>query len=124
MTPERRAELRALCDAATAGPWTMDEEFFSLWSDSLLLAATESSGLTFTDDKANARFIAAARTELPTALDALDAADRTLAELRGLCGEASMRIWESCAPQIEAGDDYLRATYLKLAITAAAKDKP
>ena len=77
MTPEKIAEWRALCDAATPGPWFRDECGSEV---TRLLCADDPSRaygrvsetvadyLYFCD----ADFIAAARTALPDALDEIE----------------------------------------------------
>jgi hypothetical protein len=78
LTQEERAEIRALCERAAAGPWTIEEptrgfagyiihgaRYEELAS---LLVSSES------DAEADTRFIAAARTALPRLLNTLEAA--------------------------------------------------
>lgn len=70
-TPERVAETKALCEAATPGPWLRSNEYRRL-----VFADTKDGSGWFTVAEipslkadANAAFIAAARTALPDALD-------------------------------------------------------
>jgi hypothetical protein len=86
VTPERIAELWALCDAATPGPWTFecldagsdeDDASGGCWQvpEPLVTASSEGDYL----NGRNAWFIAAARTALPEALDEIE---RLRADLR------------------------------------------
>lgn len=77
---------RAVCDAATEGPWQTDAawdanvEASVVFSESLPVAhARYLGGTTFA--KRNADFIALARTALPEALDRLADADKKIADL-------------------------------------------
>ena len=82
MTPERINELRALEAAATPGPWTIvDGEHDTTTCESPLSPGTYDfvwrEGWDYDDygahpNKADAAFIAAARTALPEALDAIE----------------------------------------------------
>ena len=80
MTPLEREKLRALCDAATPGPWKARHRAFGLTAED-----DECSGLGLVVDGppeawnrgqyargADARFIAAAREALPRLLDELE----------------------------------------------------
>lgn len=78
MTPERIAELRALAEAATPGPWLpdMNRRPHGVGNDYATLV-TQGDALvcdTWNQPFSNAdgRFIAAARTALPEALDAIE----------------------------------------------------
>lgn len=67
-----REAARARCDAATEGPWTLDSP-----PEASLIISTPTTWAVFdgeaeTDD---AEFIAHARTDLPAALDQLEAAE-------------------------------------------------
>lgn len=79
MTPDERARLRALADAATPGPWE-----FQPWSThplpdgdyraSILLANAAHDGEIVRElGNQDGDFVAAARTAVPALLDALDA---------------------------------------------------
>jgi hypothetical protein len=73
MIPERIKELRAICDAATAGPWTVDEcNTPNCWcrciGDGTEHGVCPSGCLTTVD----ATFCAHARTALPDALDEIE----------------------------------------------------
>lgn len=102
MTPEERQAARARCEAATPGPWEkydqndgMEMVFGALWciaNDAYMNPPDEDSDdpweavdiMIATGIEADADFIAAARTDLPAALDALDAKDAEIERLRKL----------------------------------------
>jgi hypothetical protein len=76
MTPEQRAEWRALADAATEGPW---ED-----ADGIVYRARQGRALAEllgTGRSENAAFIAAAREAVLALLDALDAAEAEVERL-------------------------------------------
>jgi hypothetical protein len=79
LTPERIAEARARCNEATEGPWTAecDPDFDS---GEVRVAASQRYILDYVclPNRRDAVFIAAARTDLPAALDDLDAAMKAL----------------------------------------------
>lgn len=122
MTPEQIAEIRARAEATTPGPWrARDAEFFQHIilgpgpTDELgesrpqVVAATQNVGW-----RSNAEFIAHARTDVPALLDALDAAEATVARVRGLVEDwfptsgdlvpplPPSAAWELCRERIEA----------------------
>lgn len=81
MTPARIAELRALCAAATPGPWEVDGDGRDICGFTDRLGAangqspyeiTENNGFMRNDMAADAAFIAAARTALPEAIDEIE----------------------------------------------------
>jgi hypothetical protein len=89
MSPEERAALRVLAEAATPGPWEVERYWWKLGSsrgmpDSWWLGieargavcGTVAQALEDDEAKADAAFIAAARTAVPALLDALDEAER------------------------------------------------
>lgn len=109
ITPEERARLRALCDAATPGPWRWGwvntiYETITGWFGSTHRIKREESYVVFCGQHEpqcdpspksivcathryrvgfdNAEFIAASRTALPQLIDALDAAEAEIAELK------------------------------------------
>lgn len=107
MTPERKSELRKLCEAATAGPWVSVPVRHRLWavrdsapiySDGLwvILPADDLERLPVAivdkgDDghaptrehaEQESAFIAASRTAIPELLTALDAAEAKLEQVR------------------------------------------
>ena len=88
MTSTDRAAMRRLAEQATPGPWLVfhDLHIVDLHIDSDIpivhWAGFDSSGQTIKQQKKNAKFIAAARTFVPAALDALDAAEREIERLR------------------------------------------
>jgi len=92
-TPEGRAELRKLCEAATSGPWKDIQDGYGLGRHPYISVDSPSGAiidvmtrarLPFTRQEvdvpheANAAFIAAAREALPAALDRLDALEAAL----------------------------------------------
>lgn len=76
MTPEEIRRLRALCEAATRGPWVVErsDDGAGLWCvchpETVCYSTTVAN--FFEGDKENADFIAAARSALPTALDEIE----------------------------------------------------
>lgn len=104
MTPEERKRLRELCEKATPGPWKpvtkmhksvpKDKGCVSLYGPDCLIYSTplEPGCLRITHDrqKADCRFIAAAREAVPALLDALEASEADVAELRALDAEAQV----------------------------------
>jgi hypothetical protein len=83
MTPEQRAELRRIADAATSGPWEIqgpwpevtlyqyqDEE--DPRAPNKIASLGECRGHDNVKDDPDAAFIAAARTALPALLDEVD----------------------------------------------------
>ncbi len=113
MEGERSKELRELCEKATPGPW---------WDESGVIHAcnpgvwTEQNHscihpVTITEPywenalpnerQANGEFIAASRTALPEALDALEAAQREAAEAKRPC------VWQHEATRMgQTSDPY------------------
>lgn len=98
MTPARKAELRALCEAATPGPWESHAlgggkghgSHYSVRRDDGISDADSHVAVCKRgnhDNARNAAFIAAARTAIPELLDALEAAEN---ERRGV-GTAEAR---------------------------------
>lgn len=78
MTPKRIAELRALCEAATPGPWeTVGTEIDApteevVTADCAPCGWSGCSGARVEVSGANADFIVQARTALPEALDEIE----------------------------------------------------
>ncbi len=99
MTPEQRQAARARCEAATPPPWEWRAEDAEMAStadaDELVFGNTGRSRSDPTDEDGD--FVAHARTDLPAALDALDAADTRIAELEAMIKQLS----ERCAAQAE-----------------------
>lgn len=86
MTPERRAELRKLIGGATEGPWTATHKnshnfFVYNYAGDAELGTYAVADVRW---KENADFISVARTALPEALDALEAAERQNEKLLGV----------------------------------------
>lgn len=94
-TPERAAALRRLCEQATPGPWEWfyeDESMPAILGNKdyaagghvltgAVCASCEKTGnRCLCPNEADAAFIAATRTALPDALDALAAKDAALAD--------------------------------------------
>lgn len=92
MTKDERDADRAICNAATVGPWgykggALKHYAFSLDEREDFGVSLQSLHWNDGHDvpaEANARFIAAARTRWPAALDALDEMDRRVAEVEAL----------------------------------------
>ncbi len=81
MSPEERRDARARCEGATEGPWAAS---YSRSAHGTGYIGTEGWGKWSIRVRDNPRdedldFIAEARTDLPAALDALDARDALLA---------------------------------------------
>lgn len=84
MTPADIAKARAVCEAATPGPWQQHPDYPVTVDDGRNMAFD-------CDTEEDAAFIAAARTHLPAALDALEQSrareaqvEKELAEAVGL----------------------------------------
>lgn len=126
MTEARIAELRALAEKASAGPWTHHEGDECQY----LMAARTSQTLAWVEDRSqdshptqyrdDAAFIAAARTALPEALDAIDGlqytADQRLADMQtaerklDVAQDAIERVRALCTiPMMVSHDDILAA---------------
>jgi hypothetical protein len=69
MTPERIAELRALAEQATPGPW---QAIHGEGDKQGWISAPDATVCDMWTPNATADFIAAARTALPEALDAIE----------------------------------------------------
>lgn len=91
MTKEKRAELRKLAEAATAGPWTATKDFKRYWIECAgqKICGGNAIGEISNDDTdadeaaANAGHVAAANpTVLLSLLDTLDAAEAEAGRLR------------------------------------------
>lgn len=83
ITPDERAEWRALADAATEGPWRRGWYAGVVEPKSRLMTAHDGYNHCLAEylTEADAEFIAAARTAVPRLLDALDAAEAEVARL-------------------------------------------
>lgn len=79
MTAEQRAAARARCQKATPGPRavTLKRKHWAVGG------GPDNKGVAFAfgGNNANAQLIANSRTDLPLALDAIDAAEKRIAEL-------------------------------------------
>jgi hypothetical protein len=91
LTQEERAEIRALCDGATPGPWAWSGNDIDGGEHGLesVIEMEVSCGVyclggsvSMRASGADRAFIAAARTALPRLLDALEAAERERDEAR------------------------------------------
>jgi len=111
MTPERIAELRRLCGAATPGPW----KCWGVWgpvkgTDFMAVSrigpeAPEWAGIVadplyppnadFYAKREDAEFVAIARTALPEALDEIERLRAENERLRGLLGQSDAWLCES-----------------------------
>jgi ribosomal protein S20 len=114
MDKAARKKARELCEKATPGPWVSEYEVTGrvpdagcgiVASDEDTKISNPSRGIvawacrlvsrTCAETKANATFIAAARTLLPQALDALDAADSENARLQARVSELEAALAKS-----------------------------
>lgn len=125
MTPERRKELRELADAATPGPWFVDEAprlqgAVSTLIEGLTRQVAHADGQAAMFDyradtaeiqRANAAFIAAARTAVPDLLDALHDAECYAAKAATTMQHFSeqWRLSQEAREAVEAERDVLRA---------------
>lgn len=93
LTPAEMAEARALCDAATPGPWVERPMRVRVapiilansgkpWGEREIAQVRYHLGSEDPDVDANARFIVASRDLLPRALDTIAARDEEVARLR------------------------------------------
>jgi hypothetical protein len=93
MTPDRRAQWKQLAERALPGPWTAGPENGELAGDPddpwVVFGLSFWVSISSNDTKADAEFIAAARTAVPELLDALEAAEAEIAKLR-----ARVDLWE------------------------------
>lgn len=88
MTDEQRRASLARCEAATPGPWQtrfINRLFQSARKDPATLMLNQAQ------DWPDSEFIAAARTDLPAALDALDAKDAEIEALTAALRDISCR---------------------------------
>jgi hypothetical protein len=97
MTHDERKAARERCDKASAGPWRPDIDDGVEWTGRIYTGREKNyAWLTYEDHHpdhlANVHFFCAARTDLPAALDALDSADRRIAELESLVASQAERI--------------------------------
>lgn len=89
--------IRARLDAATEGPWRVDE-IARVWADRdpagwdafHIAACHDAVGRAGHDDEANAEFIAHARTDVERLLAALEAAESSLAGIAALLGRPNI----------------------------------
>ncbi|WP_161605454.1 ead/Ea22-like family protein [Pimelobacter simplex] len=88
------ANIRARAEAATPGPWRVDE-IARVWADRdpagwdafHIAACHDSVGRACDDDEANAEFIAHARADVPRLLDLLDEQRDVIARVQALASE-------------------------------------
>ena len=86
-TLEQEVRLRKLCNAATPGPWQMNQLEHDIWIETPDCGDGEPCSIcTMSNDQydqsADAAFIAEARTALPAALDTIEELWKEIAELR------------------------------------------
>ncbi len=91
MTPERIAELRALAEQATPGPWRFSGTSDLTPKGWISTPQDDICDLTGAGAPHDAAFIAAARTALPEALDAIE-------RVRKLCETESYTDYEWRGP--------------------------
>jgi hypothetical protein len=93
VTDEKTKRLRALCEAATPGPWTHDYD-----GEQGYAVRGPSDGQTVCIGyEEDAAFIAAARTALPEVIDELERLRARILELEGLVSHTActIDIWNS-----------------------------
>lgn len=82
MTPERRAEARARCKAATKGQWEeMCDEHFHIICGNVKIATMKIPYMP-EQNCINSIFMSSARQDLPDALDTIDALEAENAALK------------------------------------------
>ena len=89
-TLEQELKLRKLCNAATPGPWQMDQlecDIRDIWIETPNCGDGEPCSIcTITNDQydqsSDAAFIAAVRMALPAALDTIEELRKEIAELK------------------------------------------
>ena len=102
ISPEYIAELRALADAATPGPWVCD----NAW-DHVPLVRSHGGDICLMIARSG-KFIAASRTAIPELLDAIEARDKENAELRAeverlrACVEKMDWFYDACNGKLRA----------------------
>lgn len=103
MTPEQRAQLRAICDSATPGPLITSGA-----SGEYVHNPETNFNFAMTRRCADALFIAHARTALPAALDTLDAEMKRAdeAETRAEVLEQAIKKVHSCVHCIHGEIEY------------------
>ena len=111
MTTIDRGRLRRLADAATPGPWVMDDDSRGLvgpWIDGVSEEGTarEIADCTWTDGT-DAEFIAASREAVPELLDAL-----TRAEAQSEARRQQTKYWKERAEVFEAKMNELDRAYI------------
>lgn len=101
MTPEQRRAARARCEAAHKGPWKP-----SYGLDDVRVTIVRCGPYPYDDAIAkvygnvNAEFIYHARTDLPAALDALDAKDAENERLKDLLRDWCSVPWQHKTPEM------------------------
>ena len=129
MSPERLAEIRARVDAATPGPWHLDDDGAEIKTPD---HGTIADIWEPTQESRNGEFIAGARTDVP---DLLAENDRLTTELAKYVGHEptiaeemqylsaendrlTARVAELERPEIERKRNEIRASYSELAASA------
>jgi hypothetical protein len=116
LTQEERAEIRALCERATPGPWVVGEHASQVVAPCPCcgpIATCDMYGPESGDREYDARmhynseFIAAARTLVPRLLDALEAAERER-DVRDRAAQDLCRIYFEIAEEAIGGDEVRR----------------
>lgn len=132
MDRQERDRLRALCEAATAGPWAavwFDAGSAHPWAgDKAQIVGpprpTVDRGEVFT--KADAAFMAVARTALPALLDALDAAEaerRTALYVLGYDNEDTRPLDSLASEALAQKDNELAELRAKLDAAEVSRDE-
>lgn len=113
-TPEVIAQQRAICDAATPGPWKVDAANEYPYDD--IGSGLTGEHVALCGSKAeNSKFIIDARTILPAALDALEASMAREAEKDKRC-----KTWRKAAERLAEHEKDLQQTIA--ALTESNKD--
>lgn len=123
-------EIRALCNAATPGPWTVPDDAepddAPVIAGEYYLCVSPDDGVRGGHSQADAAFIAAARELVPSLLARVEAAEADSAELRAEneALRASLREQDDATPSARRSADYwLRQTQKAEADLAAAVAK-
>ena len=105
ITPDVRARLRALADAATPGPWEAD---LSDPSPAWAAVTTPDRCIAEHLTREDAQLVAAARAAVPALLDALDAAEAERDHARSIAVSAGAAAQQTIT-ELEAERDHLDA---------------
>ena len=91
MSEKRLAEIRARVEAATPGPWEVDDKysdgFVVCELDEYVAVSTSTDADIGLDGRADAEFIAHARQDIPDLLDMMDVLIQQLATVENLAAD-------------------------------------